>query len=85
MALMEKLTQALKGETIDLADLRQSDTVFAAHVVCEGEAVYVSDDAARQQYEMLALANYARLNEERQGILQDIRQRGTIYRATEQV
>lgn len=79
MNLLDGFTRALDGAAIDLADLRQCDTVFAAHVVSEGEAVCVGNEAARQRYEMLALAKYARLNEERHAILNDIRRRGTVY------
>lgn len=84
LSFLQAISPALQGAPIDLADLRQCDTVFAAHVVSEGDAIYVGDEAARQQYEMLVLAKYARLNEERQGILNDIRQRGTVYQATGQ-
>ena len=84
MSLLDGISRALDGSTIDLADLRQCDTVFAAHLVSEGEAIYIGDEAARQRFEMLALAKYARLNEERHDILNDIRQRGTVYLATGQ-
>jgi uncharacterized protein len=65
---------------IDMADLRRTDTVFAAHVVVEGRRLLVVDRPATEQFEMLALAKYARLNEERAGILADIRARGTVYK-----
>jgi uncharacterized protein len=65
---------------IDIADLRRTDTVFAAHVVAEGRRLLVADRPATEQFEMLTLAKYARLNEERAGILADIRARGTIYK-----
>ncbi len=84
MGLLDGLTRALGGASIDLADLRQCDTVFAAHVVSGGKVVYAGNEAARQRYEMLALAKYARLNEERHDILSDIRRRGTVYLAAGQ-
>ena len=64
---------------VDIADLRRADTVFAAHVVSEGRRLLCLDSDATARFEALALAKYARLNEERAGILADIRQRGTIY------
>lgn len=85
MSLYQALSATLSDTDIDLADLRQCDTVFAAHVVSEGEAIYVGDEPARQRYEMLVLAKYARLNEDRRDILADIRQRGTVYLAAGQV
>jgi uncharacterized protein YutE (UPF0331/DUF86 family)/predicted nucleotidyltransferase len=70
------IEQALReqtGETatIDVADLRRTDTVFAAHVIAEGRCFLVVDRLATERFEMLALAKYARLNEERAGILAD--------------
>ena len=80
-----RIEQALRlhvaaGVEIDLADLRHADSVFAAHVVTEGRRLLVADRPATEQFEMLALAKYARLNEERAGILSDIKARGTIYK-----
>lgn len=81
---LQALSQGLRASSLDLADLHQCDTVFAAHVVTEGQPVYESNEAARQNFEMLTLSKYARLNEERCGILEDIRQRGTVYHAAGQ-
>ncbi len=78
LKLQQALALALGQEVIDLSDLRQCDTVFAAQVVSKGEAVYVGNDEKRQCYEVLVLAKYARLNEERALILNDIRRRGTV-------
>lgn len=75
------LSNALRGALVDMADLHQCDTVFAAHVVTEGQAVYVSQELARQRFEMLTLSKYARLNEDRRDLLDDIRQRGTVFLA----
>lgn len=78
--LASSLCQALDVLQVDVADLRQCDTVFAAQVVSSAQVIYSADEAARQRFEMLTLAQYARLNEQRHGILQDIRQRGSIYK-----
>ena len=80
-----RIAQALRlqmgiSADIDLSDLRNTDTVFAAHVVGERRRLLVADRPATEQFEMLALAKYARLNEERAGILADIKARGTIYK-----
>ena len=63
---------------IDLADLYSANTVFAAIVITTGERLFSSGIAA-DIFEMKTLAAYARLNEERHDILQDIVQRGTVY------
>lgn len=67
-------------EQIDIIDLRQTDTIFAARAVTEGCRILMLDRGAADRFEMFALTRYARLNEERQGILADIFARGTIYK-----
>jgi predicted nucleotidyltransferase len=71
-------------EEIDLADLLTANTVFAAVVITSGERIY-SVGMGADTFEMKTLAAYARLNEEREGILQSIIQRGTIYAQREVV
>lgn len=66
-------------ESIDIVDLRQADTVFAAHAVAEGRCILIIDLDSMERFEMLALSRYAKLNEERSDILADIRARGTVY------
>ncbi|MCK9352708.1 MAG: nucleotidyltransferase domain-containing protein [Gallionella sp.] len=63
---------------IDLADLYSANTVFAALVITSGERIYSAGRDA-DVFEMKTLASYARLNEERQEILQNIAQRGSVY------
>jgi predicted nucleotidyltransferase len=67
------------SEGIDLADLRSVDSVFAAQVITEGERMITRDRDAAEHFEMITLAKYTRLNEERSAILADIFSRGTIY------
>lgn len=64
---------------LDIADLRRCDTVFVAQVVNSGERVYTVDETAAQRFEMTALSKYARLNEEREEIISDIKQRGSVF------
>lgn len=64
---------------VDVAELFHSDCVFSAQVVTKGERILAYDRDAAERFEMMALANYARLNEERMGIIADIRRRGTVY------
>lgn len=63
---------------IDLADLYSANTVFAAVVISSGERIYSAGMAA-DIFEVKTLSAYARLNEERQEILQSIVRRGTVY------
>ncbi|MEG6616144.1 nucleotidyltransferase domain-containing protein [Peptococcaceae bacterium 1198_IL3148] len=64
---------------VDLVNLQQASTVFQAQVVGSGKIIYCSDDNRRMQFEMLTLKKYARLNEERRCIIEQITRRGSIY------
>jgi len=72
--------QKLSGDiNLDIADLRRCDTVFVAQIVNSGERVYTDDETVAQRFEMTALSKYARLNEEREEIISDIKQRGSVF------
>jgi predicted nucleotidyltransferase len=64
---------------VDLIDLRAVSTVMQMQVLSTGECLFSCDDRARELFEMVAYASYARLNEERSGILDDIRRQGSVY------
>ncbi len=57
------------GHTVDLVDLTQASTVLAKEIFRTGTPLAIDYPAIHQQFEMLALADYARLNEERQAVL----------------
>jgi uncharacterized protein len=77
--LAAQLSTALAIEAVDLVDLRAVNSVFAAQVINTGTRIITTDKRAVDEFEMLSYANYARLNEERAGILADIRQRGSVF------
>ena len=64
---------------VDLVDLRAASTVMRMQVISTGECLDAPDEPARREFEMYAYSDYARLNEERRGILEDIRKRGLVY------
>lgn len=64
---------------VDLINLNMSSTVFKAQVVGKGKNIYCSDDTKRMYFEMRALKEYALLNEEREVILNKIKERGSVY------
>ncbi|PET78064.1 DNA polymerase subunit beta [Bacillus sp. AFS001701] len=64
---------------VDLIDLNDASTVFQAEIVHNGKIVYCSDDNRREKFEMQTLKMYAKLNEERIEILNNIKKRGSIY------
>lgn len=59
----------LLGRDVDLIDLRAASTVMAKEVMRTGKLLAQSDPARRKDFEMRTLADYARLNEERQPVL----------------
>lgn len=76
--LQEEVAAKL-GKDVDLVDLRSASAVMRVQVIGDGKLV--SDDApqARALFEALALSDYARLQEERRGILEDIKRRGHVH------
>ena len=59
----------LFGREVDLVDLTTASTVLAKEVLRTGCVLAEADRSGRQQFEMRTLADYARLNEERQAVL----------------
>jgi hypothetical protein len=52
---------------------------MAVQVIGGGQLVYDGDSDARGRFEDHALGAYARLNEERRGILDRVASEGTVY------
>lgn len=76
--LQERIAAAY-GRDVDLVDLRAASTVMRKEVVATGRVLLDADPTARALFEAVAFGAYARLNEERRGILEDVRKRGTIH------
>ncbi|WP_242220047.1 type VII toxin-antitoxin system MntA family adenylyltransferase antitoxin [Bacillus cereus group sp. BfR-BA-01380] len=64
---------------VDLVDLSQASTIFQAQIIHEGKTIYCSDEERKIVFEMKVLKMYARLNEERRVIFDDIKKRGAIH------
>lgn len=77
-SLQEELA-ALVGRDVDLVDLRAASTVMRVQVLATAILLLDRDPNARAWFEMLALSDYARLNEERRAILADVKDRGRVY------
>ena len=76
--IQQELADAL-GKAVDLVDLRVASTVMRLQVVTTGEVLYEGDSTKRAEFEMLALSMYARLNEERREILDQVKREGRVY------
>jgi len=72
------LLSRLVGREVDLVDLRQAPLALQAQVAAFGQALYLRGSEA-ERFLDLALKAYARLNEERADLIQDILKRGLVY------
>lgn len=76
---LAQLVAEIVNRPVDLVDLREASTVLRTQVLEQGRRFVCDDTFAADQFEMIALVDYARLNRERAGIISDVRERGTIY------
>lgn len=76
--LQERLAIALRRD-VDLVDLRRASTVMAMQVVSRGEPIAIGDAVEQERFEDHVFGAYARLNEERREILQQILRDGTVH------
>ncbi len=63
---------------VDLINLRMVSTVFQKEIIANGRLIYFADRYAVDEFEMLVLSYYQKLNEEREGILEEISHSGRI-------
>lgn len=66
----QKLASKLNTE-VDLIDLKKASKVFKVQII-QGRLLYAKDKKQKQEFEMLTLKKYARLNEERKEIIEKI-------------
>lgn len=64
---------------VDLVDLCTASTVMRMQIISTGQCLASPEEAARREFEMYTYSGYARLNEERRGILKRISASGLIY------
>lgn len=71
--------EALLGKTVDLINVRQVSTVFQKEIIFAGRRIYTGDEYAAEEFEMLTLSFYQKLNEERREILDEFWRTGRAY------
>jgi predicted nucleotidyltransferase len=69
----------LTGREVDLNDLRRLPVTLRVQIVAGGYRLFAADVGTADEYAARTLSDYARLNEERRNILDDVRRRGSIY------
>ena len=73
-----ELTTTL-GKDVDLLNARTVSTVFQKEIVTKGRLLYCADRYAVDEFEMLTLSYYQKLNEERSGIIEAALADGRFY------
>ena len=76
--LQERLALALQ-RNVDLVDLAAAATVMRMQVVSRGKVLAEFDPAQREGFEDFVYSSFARLNEERKGILDRVVREGTVH------
>lgn len=69
----------LLNRQVDLINLANASTVFRAQVIGTGKTIYDNDPFRRMTFQMNSLKAYAKLNEERQCVLDKVRERGFMH------
>ncbi len=67
------------GVDVDLVDLCSASTVMRMQVITKGRLLFSTDEPERGRFEDFIFSSYARLNEERAAILEQVRDEGTVY------
>jgi uncharacterized protein len=67
------------GRSVDLINLRQVSTVLQKEVVMADRRIFEGDLGAAEEFEMLTLSYYQKLNEERAGVIEDALARGRFH------
>lgn len=63
--------ETITGRSVDLVNVRQVSIVLQKEVIATGHRLYTGDQSAVEEYEMLVLSRYGKLNEERAEILKE--------------
>lgn len=67
------------GKEVDLVDMNKASSVFKVQILGYGKTIHNSDDYKSSLFKIIALKDYALLNEERRCILDKINERGFAY------
>ena len=81
---MGKLHLALESilkMDVDIINLRNVSTVFQKEIVTADRRIYTGDSYAAEEFEMLTMSYYQKLNEERAEIIESVVAEGRFYQA----
>ncbi|MDQ6970171.1 MAG: nucleotidyltransferase domain-containing protein [Mariprofundus sp.] len=77
---LHQALEKLFSKNIDLINLRQVSTVLQKEVISAEQRIYCADNNAADEFEMLTISYYQKLNEERADILQSFYASGRAIR-----
>lgn len=77
-ALRSELESTL-GKSVDLINIRIVPTVLQKEIVMDDRRVYTGDRYRAEEFEMLTLSFYQKLNEERAGIIDEALKDGRFH------
>ena len=63
--------ETLLGREADLINLHQAPTVLQKEVIASDRCIFKADGCSADEFEMMTLSNYQKLNEERKDIIKD--------------
>jgi predicted nucleotidyltransferase len=72
--------ESLTKRSVDLINLRETNTVFQNEIITDGRLIYAADGSQIDAFEMYVLSAYQKLNEERADILKEIEISGRVLR-----
>ncbi len=79
LAIQQNLADAL-DKPIDLLNLRQVSTVMQQQIINANRRIFCADSYAADEFEMLSLSFYQKLNAERADIVDEFWRTGTAYK-----
>ena len=71
--------EAALGKKVDLLNLREVSTVLQKEVIMADRRIYIANEYAAEEFEMLTISFYVKLNEERAEILAEGLRTGRFY------
>lgn len=71
--------ERLLGKDVDLINLRRVSTVFQKEIIMAERRIFCADAYAADEFEMLVISYYQKLNEERADILAEGLRSGRFY------
>lgn len=77
--LSVKVGRAAQVEYVDLINLRRASTLLCKEIVFSNRRIYCNDENAADEFEMLTLSFYQKLNDERREIVASGLRDGRFY------